>query len=324
MPAVSSLTDYLDSLPSSRRAVFDRLVAAVAAIPVPASNGSFVFRAGQTDHPVFDDAELVFWRAVKQLQLREAVSDGELPLLYWGFHSFDLLGRRNANGILVTDRTVYLDDVGHGSATFRTGSVDPDSIRVVDDHLEIAGTGVGLAQIAKMLEPTSAEDAAAYLRSVVVAVQDVSGQIPGPSGEVGAATLDESGSETVERLVRASRLSSDFLLPTRPKDAKGLAKLASKWKLPTEERLLASLSSSTFAGVYGIAITEAAVYSRDLMEAVNRTALGEVEGFVWNAETKTFLVAEGHAAPTLPAITDDNRGYVVDLLERLVRAAPHG
>lgn len=322
MPPVSSLIDSLDSLPGGRRDVFDRLVAAVSAIPVPASNGSFVFRAGQTDHPVFDDAERVFWRAVKQLQLREAVSDGELPIVYWGFHSIDLLGRRNANGILVTDRTVYLVDVGYGSATFRTGSVDPDSIRVVDDQLEVAGSGVGLAQIARLLEPTSAEDAVAYLRSAIVAVQDVSGQIPGQAGDGVAAPEDED--ETVERLVRASRLSSDFLLPSRPKDAKGLAKLAAKWKLPAEERLLASLSSATFAGVYGIAITDAAVYSRDLMEAVNRTALGEVEGFVWNAETKTFRVAEGHLAPTLPAITDDNRAYVVGLLERLVRAAPRG
>lgn len=322
MPALSSLTDYLDSLPGSRRADFDRLLPAIAAIPVPASNTSFVFRAGQTDHPVYDDAEFVFWRAVQQLQLREAVSDGELPLVYWGFHSIDLLGRRNANGILVTDRTVYLVDVAAESARFPTSSVDPDSIRVAGDRLEMAGSGVGLAQVAKLLEPTSAEDAAAYLRSVVVAVQGVSGGSSGQIGDVGSTSVDES--ETVERLVLASRLSSDFLLPSRPKDAKGLAKLSSKWKLPAEETLLVSLSSATFVGVYGIAITNAAVYSRDVMEPLNRTALTDVTGFAWNPETKMFQVAAGHAAPTHPAITDENRAYVVSLLERMVGVAHRG
>lgn len=322
MPAPSSLTDYLDSLPDSRRASFDRLVPAVAAIPVAASNASLVFRAGQTDHPVYDDAEFVFWRAVQQLQLREAVSDGELPLVYWGFHSIDLLGRRNANGILVTDRTVYLVDVGSTSARFPTGAVDPDSIRVSDDRLELAGSGVGLAQIAKLLEPTSAEDAATYLRSVIVAVQAVADAGSGQGGDGGSASVDES--ETVERLVLASRLSSDFLLPSRPKDAKGLAKLSSKWKLPAEETLLVSLSSATFVGVYGIAITDAAVYSRDLMEPLHRTALDDVTGFAWDAEAKTFQVAAGHAAPTHPAITDENRAYVVSLLERMVGVAHRG
>ncbi|MBZ4487279.1 hypothetical protein LQ938_00475 [Microbacterium sp. cx-55] len=312
MAAASDLSEYLRGLPEERRATFGRLAAAVADIPVPASIKSFVFRAGQKDHPVYDDAELVFWRAVQQLQLREAVSDGELPLTYWGFHSIDLLARRRVNGILITDRTVYVDDVGRESAQIPTATVDPATIRVADGRLEIAGVGIDLAQVARLLEPTSATDAVGYLSAVITAVRTGASEQPDAS---------PASQPTVDELVRASRLSGDFLLPSRPKDAKGLAKLTAKWKVPADETLLVSLSSATFAGVYGIAITDAAVYSRDLMEPVERTPLGEADSFAWDAETKTFRIADGHLAPTLPAITDDNRAYVADLMRKLFRAA---
>ncbi|CAD6010168.1 hypothetical protein [Agreia sp. COWG] len=312
MPAASNLTEYLSSLPELRRAEFDRLATIVAAVPVPPSNNSFVFRAGQTDHPEFDDVELVFWKAVEQLHLRNAVGDGELPLVYWGFHSIDLLARRHSNGVLVTDRTVYIDDVGHASAHFAASSIDPASVRVVGDSLEVAGASIGLGQIERMLQTSTAPDAAAYLAGVISALQGATFK-----------TAPAEAEQTVEQLVFASRLNSDLLLPSRPKDAKGLAKLAAKWKLPPEETLLVSLSSGTFAGVYGIAITNAAVYSKDLMEPLFRTPLENVEGFVWEAETKTFRVSPDHAAPTHPAITDDNRDYASALLHTLARAAAH-
>lgn len=318
MPAARNLSEYLESLPAGRRDEFDRLAALVRAIPVPPSISMFAFRAGEADHPEFEDAELVFWKAVEQLYLRAAVSDGAVPLVYWGFHSIDLLGRRQTNGILVTDRTVYLDDVGRGAARLPTETLDPASIRINDGSLEVGGAGIGLAQISSKLQESSADDSAEYLSAVISTLQgaDATG-----TTRAGAAAVDQDTSETVEQLVLASRLSADFLLPSRAKDAKGLAKLASKWKLPVEETLLVSLSSATFAGVYGIAVTNEAVYSRDLMEAVQRTRLDDVDGFAWDADAKGFRVADGHVAPTHPAITDDNRAYAATLMANLARAA---
>ena len=318
MSAASNLTEYLSTLPADRREAFNVLMSAVSTVPVPPSNTSFVFLAGQTAHPEFDDAESVFWKAVEQLQLRNAVSDGELPLVYWGFHSIDLLLRRRSNGILVTDRTVYLDDVGNSSAQFAIESIDPATIRVAGESLEVGGASIGLAQIAGMLEPTTASDAAAYLSAVVTAVQAAGRSVAGYGS---AASADAT--QTVEQLVLASRMGSDFRLPARLKDAKALSKLSAKWNLPADEVLLVSLSSATFAGVYGIAITNKAVYSKDLMEPLFRTALEDVDGFVWEAETKMFRVSNDHAAPMHPAITDDNRDYAASLLHNLARAAAH-
>jgi len=315
MPALNDLPEYLENLPAGRRAEFDRLAGLVGAIPVPPSISSFVFLAGQADHPDFDDAERVFWKAVQQLHLRSAVSDGELPVVYWGFHSIDLLTRRQSKGILLTDRTVYLDDVGRGTSQRPVATLDPAAIRVVDGSLDVGGTGINLTQISGKFQESSAADSATYLAAVVGALQ---GAVATGAAAAGAAPAE---TETVEQLVLASRLSTDFLLPSRPKDAKGLAKLASKWKVPAEETLLVSLSSATFAGVYGIAVTNEALYSRDLMEAVHRTPLANVDGFDWDADAKAFRVADGHLAPTHPAITDDNRAYVSTLVQNLTRAA---
>ena len=316
MSSPSTLSDYLEQLTPDRQAAFSRLVAAIAAVPVPPSNASFVFRAGETDHTVFDDAEVVFWKAVQQLHLREAATDGELPIVYWGFHSIDLLARRNSNGILITDRTLYLTDSGRASARFPVAELAPDAIRIDGNRLEVSASGVGLDQIEGMLQPTSASDAATYLSAIVAAVQAAGARAAAAGGE-----RHDASTETVEQLVLASRLSSDFFIPSRPKNAKALAKLASKWKLPPDETLLVSLSSATIGGIYGIAMTDAAIYSRDLLEPVDRTPLAEVDGFTWEAEAKGFRISPTQLAPTLPTINDDNRAYVETLFANLIRAA---
>jgi hypothetical protein len=305
----NGLPEYLESLPTARRAEFDRLRALTAAVGAPESIASFVFLPNQAGHPLFEDAAEVFWKAVEQLYLKDAATDGELPLLYWGFHSYDLLARRSSNGVLVTDRTVYVVDVGRTSARLPLAGLDPATVRVAGDTLWIGDAGVGLAQAARLFGEASAEDSASFLRAIVEVLQ--------PRIE---ASADAAPASTVDELVRASRLSDDFLLPSRPKDAKRLAKLAAKWQLPAGETLQVSLSSATLAGIYGLALTDSALYSRDLMEPLDRTALGDIEGIEWVAEKKAFRVAEGHFVPVLPAVTDDNREYFVTLLGSLIAA----
>ena len=325
MAISNDLPAYLASLAPGRRLEFDRLSALVSAVPVAPGAESFVFLPNQLGHPMFDDAAEVFWKAVEQMYLKSALSDGELPLVYWGFHSYDLLARRSSNGVLVTDRTVYVVDIGATDARMPLAGVDPASVRATDDTLEVADAAVGLAQARRLFGETGAVDSAAYLRDVFATLRSA---IPTPGepapgepapGQPGVGD-EAAASATIDELVRASRLSADFLLPSRPKDAKKIAKLAAKWQIPETESVRVVLSSATLAGSYGLVITEEALYSRDLMEPLDRTPLGGVEGVEWVPEKKAFRVAEGHLVPVLPAITDDNRDYFVGLLRSLVAA----
>ena len=307
MSRTNDLPDYLSALPDERRALHARLSAMVGDVKPPESIEAFVFLPNQAQHPQFDDADTVFWTAVEQIYLENAATDGELPLLYWGFHSIDILTRRSSNGILITDRSVYVEDVGRTSARMPLAAIAPDAIRVVADTLVVGEAGIGLAQVSRLLGESGGADSVAFLRRVIDIVRASA-----------AASAPQPTSETVDELVRAGRLSADFLLPSRPKDAKRIAKLSAKWQIPADETVLASLSSATFAGIYGLAITDRAIYSRDLMEPLDRTALGDVERIEWIAESSAFRVADGHLVPAFPAVTDDNRQYFIGLLAALI------
>ena len=309
MSTFEGIAAYLETLPEARRDRFTALSALVAAVPIPVSVESFVFLPGQAAHPRFDDAAEVFWHAVERLYLADAATDGELPLVYWGFHSYDVLVRRSANGILLTDRNAYLVDVGRSSARIALATIDPRSIVADSAALYVGDAVVTLDGVARLLDPTSAVDSAAYLREVVTACQRAT--------ETRETT---DAASTVDALVRASRLSDDFLLPSRAKDAKKLAKLTAKWQLPGTETVRASMSSATLAGIYGWAVTDRALYSRDLMEPLDRTLLADIVGIEWTPDKKAFRVAEGHYVPTLPAVDDANREYFGGLLRALVAA----
>lgn len=318
----NELSDYLETLSPARLTLFAHLAATVSAVGVPTSINSFVFLPNQIGHPEFADADVVFWKAVEQLYLPHAASDGELPVLYWGFHSYDLLARRSSNGILITDRTLYLMDVGNSSAQLALSTFDVSSIQADAHALAIGSSRIGLDQIARLLMPSSPADSAAYLRDVIGTLQRELGASSSGVADTAAEAGDTGHTDKdVDQLVRASRLGEDFLLPSRPKDAKKLAKLSAKWQLPADESVRTSLSSATLAGIYGLAITDRALYSRDLMEPLDRTALSDIDGIEWVADKKAFRIAEGHFVPTLPSITDDNRDYFIALLGHLVAAA---
>jgi len=309
MKISNGLPDYLSGLPVGDLYRFGELSALVSTVETPPSNASFVFLPNQVGHPEFEDADEVFWQAVTELYLTTPRTDGELPLVYWGFHSFDLLLRRSSNGVLVTDRTVYLVDAGRSSAAIAL--VDVAAIRVEGDELlvhSVSGPGarLGLTQAQRLLEPTTAEDAAGYLSAIIAALPR--------TAEAPASALTPA-----ERVSR-SNLSSDFQLPGRAGDAKSLAKLASKWKLPATDPVLLALSSATFAGVYGLALTSTTLYSRDLMEPLESTALADIDpaAIHWDAEAKNFRVNATQTIPALPSITDGNREYFLQLLRELL------
>ena len=307
--APNGLPDYLDSLPPEQQQRFLELASVVANVREPSRLDAFVFHPNQTHHSRWDDAAAVFWQAVVSLYLTQPLAARELPVLYWGFHSYNLLARRSANGVLLTDRGIYVVDAGRDSWAMPLESVTPFGITVEGRTLHVGAAALDLAPAKRLFSDGDADASADYLRRVLAAVQGA--QDITPVTPVGG---------TPEQAIAGSSFSSDFQLPTRAGDAKKIAKLVAKWELSPDEPVLYALSSGTFAGIYGLAVTAQDVYSRDLMEPLDRSARTELDPgeFGWDEEAKGFRISASHVIPSSPAIPADKRAEFVELLTRIL------
>ena len=307
--AENGLPAYLDSLAPEQQQRFLDLAATVAKVREPSRLDAFVFHPNQTHHSRWDDAAAVFWQAVVSLYLSQPLAARELPVLYWGFHSYNLLARRSANGVLLTDRGIYVVDAGRDSWALPLESVTPFGITVEDSTLRVGAAALDLGAAKRLFGDGDAEASADYLRRVVAAVQGAQGITP--VTPVGG---------TPEQSIASSSFSADFQLPTRAGDAKKIARLVAKWELPADEPVLYALSSGTFAGIYGLAVTAGDVYSRDLMEPLDRSARSALDPgeFAWDEEAKGFRITASHVIPSSPAISADKRPEFVELLRKLL------
>jgi hypothetical protein len=238
------------------------LSALVATVDRDESIRRLVFRPNQTDHPEYDDAADVFWNAVRKMYLKQPRTAGELPLLYWGFHSFDIMARRSVNGVLFTDRSHYLVDAGESEFVGALSQVQPDSFTVDDDYLTLGDSGnIRLQQVDHLIDSVGAQHSVQFLAAVTDILQAT------------VSDLDEMITESAESLILSSNLAKSFSIPSRSADAKHIAELVSKWKIPVGETVQFTLSDATFAELYGLAVTDHAVYARDLMENVEWSPL---------------------------------------------------
>jgi len=311
---INGLPDYLSALSDSDRTRFAALSSLVSTVAVPPQIQKFVFLPNQTDHPDWDDAAMVFWNATQELYLEHARSEGELPLLYWGFHSYDLLARRSSNGVLLTDASMYVMDVGSTFVGVPRATVDASSFTRRGNVVDFGVGGIDLTPARRLMDEPAIDDSLAFLSTVVSLLAE--------SAPAAAASVEDTVS--VDQLIERSTFSSEFDLASRPADAKRITKLASKWKLPADETVILAFSSATFMGVYGLAVTEKAVYTRDLMEPLERTARADVDPgqISWDAEKKGARITGSQVMPTLPSINDDNRDYFLDLLRKVLAQAP--
>jgi len=319
MPRDNRLPDYLDSLPAGHRDRFAELNATVSTIVSESVAGSaseavrsFTFLPNQVGHPDWDDADVVFWRAVEELYLASPRRDQEIPLFYWGFHSLDILARRSSNGVLVTDQAVYVRDVPRATVSVPLASLDPHNVRIEGSVLRVGEATIDLTPALRLMTDATPSASSALLSAVITGVR---------AAAPAASTDATAASASVADLVQASAMSGDFLLPGRDADTKKLAKLTAKWKLPATETIRVAWTSSTLMGFYGLAITDTAAYSKDLGDELVRTPREQLDGSVtWLPESKEFALSTEQRVPTLPSITDENREYFVGLLGSLLAA----
>ena len=297
---------YLATLPpewAAHGAALRQRLHPLAMRPANADLTPFIFLPGPQTHPDHEDADEVFVIAVEQMALPKPWVGEEIPLCFLGFHVMNRLsGTRTAQGFLLTDQALYVQDdfsvlltrppaQAHGLPA-NTGDVDA----FVSTRVAQFKEWKGWAALAQYSEEDLQSRLSVLLGSLVEAV------VAFHAGH-GSQRQPERPIWTLAKLIAEG--DHDMLLdPSQPKSAKKLGKLAAKFQIPADETLQFALAEfPLFGGPYGLALTTRALYGKDLMEAPVRQALDTLDAGALryaDGDEKALLTGAGEPLP-LPA-----------------------
>ncbi|WP_146114069.1 MULTISPECIES: hypothetical protein [unclassified Arthrobacter] len=274
-----NLESYESSLPAERREVLSRLSAKASQLAVLHPDiADFVFVPGYK-HPTWEDGQGVLWRAIEQMMLVSPAGDDELPIIWIGYDvALKLTNKRQAQGFLVTDRRLIVKDtmdlvfskgeerqyplyvgpngIAGSAATIASEAIkgyDWDDARSLADEQNSESFGQLLVSIITMI-----------LETLTSTGSEVASEAPGTASDI-RGRVKELG------------LGTEVKYADDKKYAKHFAKFAKKMPLDAGERVLASFSDGTLAGVYGLMLTDRNLRSRDLKEDPLCTARSAID-----------------------------------------------
>lgn len=283
MPFVySSFTDHLAALPADHARHGDALRASLelqVRRPSNADLSAFLFLPDQADHPDHEDAAQVFAQAVEQMYGPKPWVGDEIPLLFVGYHAMNRLsGRRTAQGLLLTDQALYVQDdftMLSSSPPLAQGHTLPmradDADAFVSMLLGRYKAWKDWAAVAGRPESTLSTRLNVLLDAAVTTVLDYHAQHA-------SQRQTPQRTWTLTGLIADHAASDNLLDPVNPKLAKKLGKVIGKFQIPPDEPLqFALVDFPLFGGPYGLALTAKALYSKDLMEEPVRVALERLD-----------------------------------------------
>lgn len=288
--------------------------------------GLFAFTAYDPAHLWGDNADVFLAAWPGMVTTHYPDSDSEIPLLFIGFHQASRFGsNREPWGLFLTDAAAYASvDLYGGKAPRRYAhpSLDAASAGWASTFAEKLVADFdpkGIAQFVKLSTATpdydsvdnpehralvaisSPEQMAETIRAALTLALDALAAAPGSLRHVDAASGEEPEpqAERAPEPVALSRrilelgLSEYIKLGTDARQAKHFKKFAAKLGMPSEEKILFSFSDSTFAGIYGLVVTDRAIWSRDLMEDPVSQPLDAGGDIVSNDKEHTLVIGEG-------------------------------
>ena len=239
---------------------------------------SYVFLPDQMDHAEFEDAALVFAEAFAQMQLREPLTQHEIPLLFVGYHlATRFTGNRFAQGFLLTDQAVYMQDdfsvlseppLAQSFALPRNSGDVPVFTQQLGTQFQRWKDWLGLADSSpEVLQPKVLK----LLQNAISSVLQYHQQ-HGSQQDLQAQPID------LAKFIAAHGLGSMALAGNVPENAQKLSKISAKFQIPAGEAIhLALADFPLFGGPYGMALTRSAFYTKDLMEDPLRLPLAQVD-----------------------------------------------
>ena len=271
---------YVETLPQATQSHALPLRQGVAQVATGADTElvSYVFLPDQTDHAEFEDAALVFAEAFAQMQLREPLTQHEVPLLFIGYHlATRFTGKRFAQGFLLTDQAIYVQDdfsvlseapLAQSFALPRHSGDVPLFVQQLGTRFQRWKDWLGLADSSpEVLQPKVLK----LLQNAISSVLQYHQQ-HGSQQDLQAQPID------LAKFIAAHGLGSMALAGNVPENAKKLSKISAKFQIPAGEAIhLALAEFPLFGGPYGMALTRSAFYTKDLMEDPLRLPLAQVD-----------------------------------------------
>lgn len=298
----------------------------IAVSPLKPLLGLFAFTAYDPVHLWGDNAEVFLGAWSGMVKAHYPDNDGEIPLLLVGFHQASRFGsNREPWGVFMTDAAAYASVDLYGSKAPRRYAyplLDAASAGWASTFAEKLVADFdpkGIAQFVKLSTATpdydsvdnpeqracvaisSPEQMAETIRAALTLALDAFAAVSGSLRHAGAASGGEpeprAGQSpepvTLSRRLLELGLSEYTKLGTDVRHVKHFKKFAAKLGMPPEENVLFSFSDSTFAGIYGLVVTDRAIWSRDLMEDPVSQPLDSGGDIVSNDEEHTLVIGEG-------------------------------
>jgi hypothetical protein len=303
-----------------------------AVSPLKPLFGLFAFTAYDEDHPWSDNSGVFFWAWSDMVEKNYLDNAGEMPLLFIGFRIENRFQyARESWGLFATDKALYVsvslwgDEAPRRYAYPETEAVPAGwasafaSVAVTDMDPE------GIKQIAKLsndppqfdeddnpkkwnfdMSTLNAEDVVSLIRAELTLALDtyigLRGHMLKSKDEAARSWRREAEPVGLNRRVVELGLGEYIKFGTDVKQAKHFKKFADKLGMDSSEKIIFTFSDSTFAGIYGLAVTNRAIRSRDLMEEPVRQPIAPAE-ITFNEEEHTLTIGNGpihHVGEFLP------------------------
>lgn len=260
-------TSFLNTLPPDRREAMVRVCAQIAAQVegYTPQIQQYVFPADPLPGHVWEDARTVFWSAVDGFA--PALRTDELPLLFVGAHAQNrLTKKRDAMGLMLTDQAVLVLNPKGVFSSNNSPVVFPLNTPFAVENAASRFEWSFMDGLFRR-DQTAPDQMRAALTQVVARAAALVMPETGTAPDSGAAPAPQRQTASdIPGRIRELGLTIAVHLGDDPKQAKHLAKLGAKAGVPAGEKIIVSISDATLAGPYGTAITDMAVYSRQLME----------------------------------------------------------
>lgn len=258
-------------------------------------------------HPVWEDNREIMQLATQQILQPVGVLSNEHVLAYIGVHAKTAItGKRDSIGFLITnfriltqyDFSVLLTPQP-AKATYFTSKTTAEEVssKVWNEFLTLNKLSIPNEQLAAM------HDVLVDLTKIILPALQQSGHLP--------EDIKKSTSVTT----RIPELGLQKELKTYAENEKKLKAFAEKFKI--ENIKYGMVDKPLFGGVYGLAITEKGITSRDLMEDSQTSTWDEIKTDVARNGNKNFEILAGNKIHIVPSHNNDLVPALITLINEI-------